>query len=570
MNTENWKPGLVRKLCLLVLIPFLSASSVNAATRLDGGFEFVSGAVDYQGLEFLVHVPGIGNIWVAIPRNHDLETGPITPQLVLDPDPPDGLNVDPGATQATRPSIRSLKDLIDKLFHDPRGAIKVARPYLGEIRMYAGNTEPPGWMFCDGRLLAISQHTGLFETIGNTYGGNGLTTFGLPDLRGRVPMGRGAGAGLTNRKLGEKPGAESVILDESQLPAHDHSLRATNSTATQTQPAGNVLARASTPQYLNASTSVLMGSDSIGNTGSNAPHPNIQPSKVLNFIIATDASRSRPVYPSAAKWPVDPGVTPPRWKMRLAGTSPPRIEYDGITRPPFNSEFTEFTSGGVDYTPMDFLEHEDGIGTIWLALPRNHDFDTGPSTPVIVLNPDITTGAEIPWPDWIDDNSNGVQDPGESWLDTNGNGVRDLPQEQITPGGDGITTWKMGTKLVAIREVSKKLGMWGWNRGQEFNYSPGPFLSNEFLDELELTKLPPQRLGASRQDPSIPLRATRLDWHNGFEFTSGGVDYLGMEMLEHEDGVGTIWLAIPKNHDLETGPVTPLIVLNPDVLMPVN
>ena len=164
-------------------------------------------------------------------------------------------------------------------------------PLLGEIKLFSGNFEPPGWMFCDGRLLPIRDHIALFEIVGNSYGGDGLTTFGLPDLRGRVPMGQGAGPGLTNRDLGREVGAEAVVLDVTQLPSHDHTLRATNSSATQTQPAGNVLARAATPQYLNASTSVVMGSDSIGNSGSNAPHANVQPSSVLSFIIAV-AGRS--------------------------------------------------------------------------------------------------------------------------------------------------------------------------------------------------------------------------------------------------------------------------------------
>jgi microcystin-dependent protein len=164
---------------------------------------------------------------------------------------------------------------------------------LGEIKMFAGNIEPTGWMFCDGRLLAIRDHLALFSILGNTYGGDGRNTFGLPDLRGRVPMGKGAGPGLTNRRLGEEPGAEAVILDVTQMPAHDHTLRATNSAATQTQPAGNVLARASTPQYLNASTSVVMGTDSIGPSGSNAPHANVQPSSVLSFIIAVEGEYPR-------------------------------------------------------------------------------------------------------------------------------------------------------------------------------------------------------------------------------------------------------------------------------------
>ena len=159
-------------------------------------------------------------------------------------------------------------------------------PLLGEIKLFSGNFEPPGWLFCDGRLLPISEHVALFEIVGNTYGGDGRTTFGLPDLRGHVPMGTGAGTGLTNRNLGEEPGAETVILDVTQLPSHDHTLRATNSSATITQPANNVLATATTPQYLNAATSVGMGTDSIGSSGSNAPHANVQPSSVLSFIIA--------------------------------------------------------------------------------------------------------------------------------------------------------------------------------------------------------------------------------------------------------------------------------------------
>ncbi len=162
----------------------------------------------------------------------------------------------------------------------------MSEPLLGEIRLFSGNFEPPGWLFCDGRLLPIRDHTALFEIVGNSYGGDGLTTFGLPDLRGRVPMGQGAGPGLTNRNLGDEPGAESVVLDVTQLPSHDHTLRATNSAATQTQPSGNVLATSATPQYLNAGTSVVMGTDAIGASGSNAPHANVQPSTVLSFIIA--------------------------------------------------------------------------------------------------------------------------------------------------------------------------------------------------------------------------------------------------------------------------------------------
>ena len=351
------------------------------------------------------------------------------------------------------------------------------------------------------------------------------------------------------------------------MPAHDHPLRAANGTGTKTVPIGHVLASSSAAPYIAASASVIMGTDSIGSSGSYAPHNNMPPSTVLNFINATDASRARPIYPSAAKWPVDPGVTPPRWKMRPGSGT--RIESDAVTQPPFNEQLTEFNSGGTDYNTIDFIEHEDGIGTIWLAIPRGHDFETGPATPLFVLAPDVVTGDFIPWPDWVDDNTNDIQDVGESWVDANGNGTRDLPEERVTPGGDGRTTWVMGNKLVAISEVVEKLGMTGWNRGQEFDYFPGPISSEEFLDELPLAKLPPQTSPQSAP-PDNEVTSVRVDFHGRVEFTSGSVVYYGIEMLQHVAGVGTIWVAIPKNHDLESVPVAPVIVLAPDVVTAVN
>ena len=162
----------------------------------------------------------------------------------------------------------------------------MSEPFIGEVKLFAGNFEPPGWMICDGRLLAISEHLALFEVIGTTYGGDGRTTFALPNLRGRVAMGKGAGPGLTNRRMGELGGMENVTLSVDQLASHEHALRATNNLAAETAPAGNVLAQFKMPQYLGAATSVVMGADSIGATGNNAPIPNIQPFLVLNFIIA--------------------------------------------------------------------------------------------------------------------------------------------------------------------------------------------------------------------------------------------------------------------------------------------
>lgn len=168
---------------------------------------------------------------------------------------------------------------------NPLNSPKKAGPFIGEIRLLAGPTVPADWRICDGSLLLIADHPPLFAEIGSTYGGDGTINFGLPDLRGRTPIGAGHGIGLSNRSIGAEMGEESTILDVTQLPTHDHTLRATNSSATQTQPAGNVLATAATPQYLNASTSVVMGSDAIGATGSNAPHNSMQPSLVIQYII---------------------------------------------------------------------------------------------------------------------------------------------------------------------------------------------------------------------------------------------------------------------------------------------
>ncbi|MCH8293328.1 phage tail protein [Candidatus Poribacteria bacterium] len=164
---------------------------------------------------------------------------------------------------------------------------------IGEIKLFAGNFEPPGWRCCDGRLLAISEHKPLFEIIGNIYGGDGRTTFALPDLRGRIPMGNGVGPGLSARRIGESGGTENVTLSINQLAAHTHTLNAVNVTAIQTDPTGNVLANTGTNTYLGAATNVVMGSDSIGSTGNNDPIPNVQPFLAFNFIIAVQGKSPR-------------------------------------------------------------------------------------------------------------------------------------------------------------------------------------------------------------------------------------------------------------------------------------
>lgn len=164
------------------------------------------------------------------------------------------------------------------------------QPLVGEIRIFAGNTEPAGWAFCDGRLLSIDAYTVLFSIIGTTYGGDGLTNFGLPDMRGRVPIGQGAGPGLSNRTLGHHPGAENVSLSPAQLPAHAHSIQATNSIGNQASPGANAFAAPPSNESIYRSSPgplVSMG-PTTGITGSCAPLPTLQPSLVLNFIIALE------------------------------------------------------------------------------------------------------------------------------------------------------------------------------------------------------------------------------------------------------------------------------------------
>src|SRR3954471_14530174 len=124
----------------------------------------------------------------------------------------------------------------------------MAQPYIGEIRIFAGNFAPAGWAFCDGAQLSISENTNLFQLIGTTYGGDGQQTFRLPDLRGRVPIHMGTGTTGTTYQLGEQVGVESVTLTVNQIPQHNHSLMATTATGTQANPGGNLLANSQGPQ----------------------------------------------------------------------------------------------------------------------------------------------------------------------------------------------------------------------------------------------------------------------------------------------------------------------------------
>jgi microcystin-dependent protein len=158
----------------------------------------------------------------------------------------------------------------------------MAQPYVGEIRMFAGNFAPAGWMFCEGQLLPISENEVLFQLIGTTYGGDGESTFALPDLRGRIPIHQGNGL-----ILAETGGAEEITLTVQQIAAHSHPMLASTAAATQTTPATNVVATPTTIDlYRAGATSAAMAPQAISSTGGSQPHTNFQPYLCIDFIIS--------------------------------------------------------------------------------------------------------------------------------------------------------------------------------------------------------------------------------------------------------------------------------------------
>lgn len=167
------------------------------------------------------------------------------------------------------------------------GSMSISDPTIGQITMFAGNFAPRNWAFCDGQLLPISENSALFSILGTTYGGDGRTTFGLPDLRSRVPIHAGRGPGLTERRLGAKGGSETNSLTQNQLPSHSHSLQGTSEPGTSNSPDGNIPAvnRDGILHY-GSTANVGMGSGSIGETGGGQPVNNMQPYLGINYIIA--------------------------------------------------------------------------------------------------------------------------------------------------------------------------------------------------------------------------------------------------------------------------------------------
>ncbi len=168
-------------------------------------------------------------------------------------------------------------------------------PFIGEIVMFGGNFAPRQWALCDGQLLAISQNTALFSILGTTYGGDGRTTFALPDLRGRVAMHPGNGPGLTPRSLGQKGGTEHNTLTIAQMPSHNHGVAVNVSTAAGEEgaPNGQVIASHASAFNEDATAGQTLGGVSQNNQGGNQQVNNVQPFTCVNYIIAMQG-----IYPS--------------------------------------------------------------------------------------------------------------------------------------------------------------------------------------------------------------------------------------------------------------------------------
>jgi microcystin-dependent protein len=174
----------------------------------------------------------------------------------------------------------------------------MAEPFIGEIKMFGGNFAPQGYAFCNGQLLSIAQNTALFSLLGTTYGGDGVSTFGLPDLRGRVPVSQGQGPGLSVYQLGQSGGEENHTLVIGELAAHAHTVTVSPGCSaedpTTGAPTGAVPAALPTNAYTSPATAAMAPASGTANpAGSSLPHNNLQPYLAINFIIALQG-----IYPS--------------------------------------------------------------------------------------------------------------------------------------------------------------------------------------------------------------------------------------------------------------------------------
>ena len=164
----------------------------------------------------------------------------------------------------------------------------MAQPYVGEIRMFGGNFAPVNWMFCEGQLLSIAQNSTLFNLIGTTYGGDGQTTFALPDLRGRMPVHQGSGY-----VIGQRGGVEQVALTPNQMPMHNHPAAAQTGAGNQASPSAGVWAASALNQYAPGPPNATMSPNALQSAGGGLPHNNFMPYATVSFIISLYG-----IYPS--------------------------------------------------------------------------------------------------------------------------------------------------------------------------------------------------------------------------------------------------------------------------------
>jgi microcystin-dependent protein len=171
----------------------------------------------------------------------------------------------------------------------------MSNPFIGEIRMFAGNFPPANWAFCNGALQSIANNSALFALIGTTYGGDGVNTFALPNLQSRVPMHFGQGPGLSNYVQGQTGGVENVTVTGAQLPIHNHPVQSLTSGGTVAAPASTAVladmgpageARVGTYKPFDGTSQVTLAAQTVGQAGSNQPHTNIQPTLAVSFIIS--------------------------------------------------------------------------------------------------------------------------------------------------------------------------------------------------------------------------------------------------------------------------------------------
>jgi microcystin-dependent protein len=165
----------------------------------------------------------------------------------------------------------------------------MSEPFVAEIRIFAGNFAPRGWAFCNGQLIQVAQNTALFSLVGTTYGGDGRTTFGLPDMQGRAPMHPGRGPGLTPRSLGQKTGTSTVTLTQGNMPSHSHTVSGTVVPSDQTEGSGSTIPGRSigANSYSTVASGLTpMASAALTTEGGSTAHNNLQPLLVLNYIIA--------------------------------------------------------------------------------------------------------------------------------------------------------------------------------------------------------------------------------------------------------------------------------------------